>query len=323
MHQSPQVSIVVCTRERPADLANCLQALQPAVLRGHELIVVDNAPQSSRTAALVARFPARYLVEPTPGLDRARNCGLLAARHGIVAFTDDDAVPAHDWAEAIAAPLADSSVGCATGLVLPLELATEAQRRFEVYCAHRRVATQRSFAAPATPAAAAGIVGMGANMALPRELALRLGGFDMRLDGGTATRSGGDTDMFARVLDAGTRIVYTPEARVYHRHRREMAELRHCLFGYGVGLYAFLTKRLLEHGDADALLVAARWLVGPTLKASWRALHGQPAVSPALLACEAFGALYGPLAYWRERRQNSQYICGECGGNTTHELRSN
>ena len=51
---------------------------------------------------------------------------------------------------------------------------------------------------------------MGANMAYRRDLVLALGGFDVRLDAGTSTRSGGDTDMFARVLDAGRRTSTPP-----------------------------------------------------------------------------------------------------------------
>jgi len=185
--------------------------------------------------------------------------------------------------------------------VLPAELEPRAQRRFETYCAHRRIFARQEFAAPQTPPATAGIVGMGANMALRRDLVLALGAFDPRLDGGTPTCSGGDTDMFARVLAAGSRLVYTPDARVLHRHRREEAELRRCVFGYGVGLTAFLTKRVLEEHDPYALVVAARWTAGPSLKAAWKWLRGRPATDPDLLLLEALGAVVGPLRYWRTR----------------------
>jgi GT2 family glycosyltransferase len=296
------VSVVVCTHERPEDLRRCLDGLLPAAAAGHQVIVVDNAPRSERTLALVARYPFRYLCEPRVGLDYARNRGLRAAKHAIVAYTDDDAVPDSGWVDAIAQPFADPEVGCVTGLVLPLELNTRAQERFELYCAHRRSFARRVFAAPATPPAAAGIVGMGANMGLRRDMALRLGGFDTRLDGGTPTRSGGDTDIFARVLDAGARIVYTPDALVWHRHRSDEPALRRCIFGYGVGLYSFLTKRIVEQWDIGALPVAARWLLGPIVKAAWRYARGDEAVPPVLLALEAAGACLGPLRYLAARR---------------------
>jgi GT2 family glycosyltransferase len=150
-----------------------------------------------------------------------------------------------------------------------------------------------------TPPSTAGVAGMGANMALRRELALRNGGFDPRLDGGMPTCSGGDTDMFAQILDSGAQIVYTPDALVWHRHRQDMADLRSCIFGYGVGLYSFLTKRLLEQGDWYALVTAARWWAGPLVKAAWRALRGQPIPDAELLVREAAGAFFGPLRLWQ------------------------
>jgi GT2 family glycosyltransferase len=300
------LSIVVCTHERPDDLRRCLDALLPLAAQGHEVIVIDNAPRTTRTRDVAAAYPFRYLCEPRQGLDNARNCGLRSATHPIVAYTDDDAAPDINWARAIAAPFVDPSVGCVTGLVLPVELETPAQEQFEIYCANRRTFVRRVFVASEIPPAAGGVAGMGANMAVRRELTLRLGGFDPRLDGGTPTESGGDTDMFARILASGAQIVYTPDALVWHRHRREMAQLRRCIFGYGVGLYSFLTKRLLEQCDREALVIGVRWLLGPLIKACWNKLRGRLTVSPILLLLEVAGACLGPLRLWqamvKERR---------------------
>lgn len=294
------VSIVVCTHERPDDLQRCLNGLLPLFEAGHEVLVVDNAPCSPRTAQIAARYPFRYLCEPRIGLNNARNCGLQAARHSIVAFTDDDAVPDANWVNALGQPFAAPEVGCVTGLVLPLELETPAQEQFEIYCAHRRSFVQQVFAAPQLPPAAAGVAGMGANMAVRRELVLSLGGFDPRLDGGTATCSGGDTDMFARILEAGFQIVYNPDALVWHRHRRDELELRKCIFGYGVGLYSFLTKRLVEARDWQTCLIAVRWWVGPFVKAAQHYWRGEATVPLVLLLAEAGGAFLGPWRFWQE-----------------------
>lgn len=299
------ISIVVCTHERPADLRRCLDALLPLAAAGHEVLVVDNAPRTAHTAEVAARYPFRYLLEPRQGLDHARNCGLRAAQHAIVAYTDDDAVPDAAWADAIAAPFESAVVGCVTGLVMPLELETPAQELFELYCAHRRTFERVVLSAPAVAPATAGIAGMGANMALRRDLALRLGSFDPRLDGGTPTCSGGDTDMFARVLDSGQQIVYTPDALVWHRHRREDEALRQCLFGYGVGLSSFLTKRLIEARDWRAAIVGARWWLGPLVKAGQRRLRNEPSLPLRLLLQEAAGMPFGPLRLRQATRQQA------------------
>ncbi|HEY2898403.1 MAG TPA: glycosyltransferase, partial [Gemmatimonadaceae bacterium] len=75
VHVAPQVSVAVCTRNRPADLALCLDAIMRMSDRAAEVLVVDNAPSSDATERLVRdRYPSvRYVLEPRPGLDWARN----------------------------------------------------------------------------------------------------------------------------------------------------------------------------------------------------------------------------------------------------------
>lgn len=287
-------SIVVCTRDRSDLLRTCLEALRPHAVQGHQVIIVDNAPSDDATALLVGQYPYRYICEPTPGLNVARNRGVAAAQHDIVAFTDDDCSPDPAWLRALTAPFADPLVGATTGLVMPLELETPAQERFEAYSANRRVFRRRFLRAPQTPPSTAGIAGMGANMAFRRERLERLGGFDPRFDGGTPTLSGGDTELFARILDAGGTIAYRPDALVWHRHQREIADVRRVVFGYGVGVSAVLWKRFRENADRRALVTAVRWLAGPPLKAVWNRLRARPAASADLVALEALGFLHGP-----------------------------
>jgi hypothetical protein len=109
--------------------------------------------------------------------------------------------------------------------------------------------------------------------------------------------------MFARVLDAGHVIVYTPDAQVWHRHRRSTREVRSCVFGYGVGVYSMLTKRLLEQGDLGALITAARWFVGPVVKAASAKAGRRPAPRWDIVLAETAGAAIGPFCYayeaWR------------------------
>lgn len=294
-----KASIVVCTRERPGLLATCLQALAPHAAAGCQVIVVDNAPITDAAARLVSQYPYRYILEAEPGLNRARNRGLEAATGDVVAFTDDDCLPDPGWVAALTAAYQDPRVGGVTGLVMPYELETPAQRRFEAYCSNRRIFHERIFQSPQWPPSRAGAVGMGANMSFRRSLLESLGGFDIRFDGGTPALSGGDTEMFARLLDKGYKLVYRPDALVLHRHPRREASLRRVIFGYGVGLYAFLAKRLVEDRDGSVLLTALRWLAGPPVKALWNRVTGRPGAPLDLVFYEFWGSLHGPLRYFR------------------------
>jgi glycosyltransferase involved in cell wall biosynthesis len=292
-----KVSIVVCTRNRPEMLRSCLSGLFPIHQKGHEIVVVDNAPDTDSSYQLVKEYPYKYIVEPRIGLNHARNRGFENSSHNIVAFTDDDCIPEKEWLEALTGPFMDETVWGTTGLVIPFELETVAQDHFEDYCANRRIFYRKFFSSPPTAPSEAGIVGMGANMSFRREILERLGGFDTRFDGGTPTLSGGDTEFFSRVLASGGRIVYRPDALVRHRHVDGDKALQRVIYGYGVGLYAFLMKRLVEEHDLSVLKTAPRWIVGPPIKAVQNRLLRRPAASWNLVFSEFAGSLRGPLIF--------------------------
>lgn len=102
----PRVSVVIATWRRPALLERCLRALcaQRIDPDAYEVVIADDGCEA-RIAALVRRlaaeFPARRLVYVAAALTRgpagARNVGWRHARAPLIAFTDDDTVPAPDW----------------------------------------------------------------------------------------------------------------------------------------------------------------------------------------------------------------------------------
>ena len=112
----PFLTVIVCTHERPRYLATCLAALEAGhgpddAASGIEwcLMVVDSAssaPAAAEIATLAAAYGAQLLRVDEPGLSLARNAGLAAAVTPWVAYIDDDARVAPDWARAIAATVA-------------------------------------------------------------------------------------------------------------------------------------------------------------------------------------------------------------------------
>ena len=94
----PSATIAICTRNRTDDLRRCLDALIKLPNDGQEILVIDNAPSNDDTLKLVEDYSkVRYVREPRPGLNIARNRALKEASNEIVAFTDDDAVPDQLW----------------------------------------------------------------------------------------------------------------------------------------------------------------------------------------------------------------------------------
>jgi GT2 family glycosyltransferase len=298
-------TVAICTRERPDDLSRALRAVQALDPAPCEILIVDNNPASERTRMLVKTFASvKYVCEPRRGLDAARNRALREARHGIVAFSDDDAAPEPSWLGALLAPFSEPQVWCTTGLTLPLELETPAQEWFERYTPFSRGFARRVFDGIRDDPAAVGAIGAGANMAVRRAVLDQFGGFDEALDAGTPACSGGDHDMFGRILAAGYRIVYEPAAVSWHRHRRTWPELRDAVRGYGAGVYAMWTRRLLIDGEVGVLRQAFRWLRHGQLPTLVRALRGRPDAVPLdLIRAELAGCVAGPGAYFKSRRQ--------------------
>jgi GT2 family glycosyltransferase len=295
----PLVTVAICTRDRPEDLRRCLQALTRLPDDGQEILVVDSCSRSDEPRAVVADFPqVRYLREPYPGLNRARNRALKEASHPIIAFLDDDVIPDRDWLRNITRNFSDPRVMCVCGLTMPLELETEAQVWFEHYTSFSRGFYRKEFDKDNLHPLAAGQAGAGASMALRSEVLSCVGLFDESLDAGTPTHSGGDTEMFSRILEAGYRIVYEPAILSWHRHRKTWQDLRKVIYGYGVGTYAYWTKRLLEDGQWSVFLLAWYWAWQTQFPNLLKSLLRLPGSTPVdLLLQELKGCLAGPRAY--------------------------
>jgi GT2 family glycosyltransferase len=301
----PSATVVVCTRDRPADLARALASLRAACPSDVGVLVVDNAPSDDRARHVAAEHGAAYVLEPRPGQAWARTRGIELADTELVLFTDDDVVVDAGWVDALRRPFADRDVAAVTGLVMPFELETDAQHWFERhYGFSARGWIRREVDATTVSPLAAGTVGAGASMAFRRQIARSLGAFTTELGPGTAASAGDDTYALYRLLSHGHVIVYEPDAIAWHRHRVDDASLRRQVRGYGTATACLLLRWLVDHGEGDALSVAwwhARRYFAPRL---WTSLRGAPDAPPlALTLAELRGWLAGPRAFAVTRRR--------------------
>jgi glycosyltransferase involved in cell wall biosynthesis len=312
--RGPAATVAICTRDRPDDLRRCLQGLQQmqdgAQDARQEVLVVDSASRGPETRSVVESFVGtRYVRLERGGLNVARNAAMQAAGGEIVAFIDDDAVPDAGWLDAHRAAFDHPLTMASTGLTLPLELESEAQEQFEAVSSFSRGFEPRTFDHRNMHPLTAGRAGAGVNMALRRTLVGLVGPFDEALDAGTPTHSGGESEMLARIIAGGYRIIYTPAALNWHRHRRSMAELRHTIYGYGAGVYAFWTSHTIKYGEWAVPLVAGKWFwynQFPTLLRSAARVPGAP---PWPLPWDELrGCLAGPWAYWQARKQARRQV---------------
>jgi GT2 family glycosyltransferase len=309
--EAGDVSLVICTRDRPEALQRCLASLKNQCSPPGELIVVDNSRDGS-ARAICARFPDVIPVhEPRPGLSRARNTGIRATSRPIIVFTDDDVEPHACWLSEIMRAFRNHDVLCMTGLVLPASLATQAQREFQFTLGafggsfipllfdHRFYAETRSVGPQVWR------IGAGANMAFRRSAFERAGLFDERLGAG-ASGCSEDSELWYRLLALGGSCLYEPRAVVFHHHRETWPELMNQVRVYMRGHVSALIAQADAFGDRANLKRIAwqlpryflRTALASLVKRRWRRL-------PILLA-EIRGWLAGLVYFlrpgWRRGR---------------------
>jgi GT2 family glycosyltransferase len=305
------VSVIICTRDRPEPLEACLCAI--AACRGpvREIVVVDNAPTTSATRDVAARFPGvRYVLEPRAGLSRARNAGLRATSGEIVAFTDDDVIVQPEWAARLARAFDAPDVASVTGLVLPASLATESEWLFERAFGgfgrgYRRMRyDQTFFSAARRKGAPVWQIGAGANMALRRSALERVGDFDVRLGAGAAGCSE-DSELWYRLLTAGYACVYEPAAVVHHHHRASLSDLRHQMRMYTRGHVTALLAQFERHrhwGNIYRILLAMPWYYTRLFLRDSLGVWPNP---QPMLGAQVRGAIDGIGYYFAHRRDGN------------------
>lgn len=306
-----RLSVVICTCERPVELARCLASLTASISPPDEIVVVDNAPQGPLARAAVEAVPGvRYVAEPHRGLAIARNTGIRAARGDLVAFTDDDTVVHPTWTARVRDAFSDPALLALTGLVLPAALDTEAQQVFE----HELGGFGQGFRtldfdaeffrAYRWKGVPVWLIGAGANMAFRRRAFDLVGLFDERLGAGAAGCNE-DSELWYRLLAEGQRCRYDPSVIVVHHHRADEAALRRQIRAYMRGHVTALLVQYERHRHAGNLLrlftILPRYYASVLLSGL---LYGF-GLRHRLLASELAGCAEGAGYYLRHRRRRS------------------
>jgi glycosyltransferase involved in cell wall biosynthesis len=193
-----------------------------------EVIIADDG-STTPVAEVVAAFHARLDVTirsaPHAGPSHARNVGAEHARGRYLAFTDDDCEPTPGWLSALdirASGAPGAIIGGQTLNALPENLySTLSHLVLEVAYAYYNADPDHAHFFASN------------NLAVPAGPFLELGGFD------PAFTTAEDRDLCARWTESGGRLVYAPDAIVYHAHALTIAGLWRQHFAYGRGAYRF------------------------------------------------------------------------------------
>jgi glycosyltransferase involved in cell wall biosynthesis len=218
------ITVLICTRNRDAILKRVL-SLHPGLALpegwSREYVIVDNG-STDQTRQVVedfrdrADFPVQYVHEARPGHSIALNSGCKAAKGEIIAFTDDDAIPADQWLVEIIRSISELGNDWVYGPVRPI---WEYGNKPFWYGkkTSQWVACLDYGDSPFAPTDLSTPFA-GVNHACKTDRIFKLGLYDEKkgLRGDGKTYTGNDDDLYAKAIERQFRVYYNPKASVNH-----------------------------------------------------------------------------------------------------------
>ena len=220
----PEISVIICTRNRADIIPDALNSLKNQSLIGakYEVIVIDQSTDY-KTADLLKNYPDyRYIKLDSRGIPYSRNEGFRQATGDIIVYVDDDVFFSSDYLENILSFFRDSELSpdiiggktCLkflsakpdwiTGSLLGVLAASDFGEKPNVYDNHPKHV-------PYT-----------CNIAIKRECLEKVGGFSSRIIGIDPELDFGEDVIFAnQARNLGYNLVYCPKMLVHHKIQQE------------------------------------------------------------------------------------------------------
>jgi glycosyltransferase involved in cell wall biosynthesis len=164
-------SFVIPVLNEEACIAACIQSIKAQDEAQVEIIIVDNGC-TDRTVEIARQLGCRVVNEEKPGLSNARNRGARAAQGEIVCFIDADGVLSGNWLAAARRGFANPRIGGVSGLSIYTHPNLMKQLLYNLYV----VAT--SGGALLSSVLFSRMIFAGNNLAIRRDLFLRIGGYE-------------------------------------------------------------------------------------------------------------------------------------------------
>jgi glycosyltransferase involved in cell wall biosynthesis len=218
-----KVSVVIISRNEEVYIKDLLDSLVTQTISPHEIIVVD-AESDDNTQQIVRRYMKKYdfvklYIEPgTRG--EGRNYGANKATGEIIAFIDADCIANSFWIQELIEGMKKGDVVAGQSVRLGYHAFSELER---VGIIHKGV----------------DVTYPSCNLAYSKKVFNKIDGFDSNF------KEAEEVDLNFRAVDSGYKLIYKPEAVVYHRVRESIKGFIKQSFWYGFG-----RKELtLKHGS--------------------------------------------------------------------------
>jgi glucosyl-dolichyl phosphate glucuronosyltransferase len=229
------ITVILCTYNRAHSLLEALRSvaassLPPSV--AWEVLIVDNNSRDN-TREIAQEFCRqcpdrfRYIFEPQQGKSFALNSGIRQSQGDVLAFMDDDVTVEPTWLYNLTHALESNEWSGAGGRIIlewpasiPYWLTTDGPYARHGFPGFDQGREAKELVGPP----------FGTNMAFLREVFVKHGGFrtDLGPNPGSQIRAE-DTEFGRRLIQAGERLRYEPDAVVHHPVPADKLNKRHIL----------------------------------------------------------------------------------------------
>jgi glycosyltransferase involved in cell wall biosynthesis len=234
MNRQIEYSIIIPVYNSAAILPRCLNAiLHQSIDRArYEIIVVDDGSTDQTVSLAQEIFKGDALTQviaaPHGGPAAARNAGARAASGEIILFTDSDCEPALNWIESLTTAFNETNVVGAKGVYRTRQrslVARFVQQEYQTKYDHMLSLTSIDFIDTYSAA-------------YRRAAFLSNGGFDETF----TTASVEDQEFSFRLARRGQRLVFAPDAIVFHQH--DASPLEYFRRKFNIGYWKAYVLRL-------------------------------------------------------------------------------
>jgi GT2 family glycosyltransferase len=213
-----QVSVILVNYNGGEQVLECLHSLELCGQDGSEIIVVDNASVDGSPASINMMFPDVRLLQSTTnlGYGGGNNLGACYSQGRYIAFLNPDILVQRGWLDALRRALdADSTAGLATARILLKDRPDTINTcGIDVHISGLSMCRGMGHPRQAFNTQCEVTAVSGAAFMIRRDLFFQLGGFDSRY-----FLYMEDIDLSLRARLAGWRILFVPNAMVYHDYK--------------------------------------------------------------------------------------------------------
>lgn len=206
-------TIGIPTRRRPECIKTVLACISKQTRKPECVIILEQEQNHGELFTKTAKkygLPLQYIYRDTANTPAARNAILAHTKTPVILFLDDDSEPSPEWAKYMCASFRDPSVGGCVGRSETTDQPNEPDRRDTGRVSW--LGTVSDGFSSVIPQDVDTVIGCNAGFLV--DIVKRIGGFDEKYTG-NAMRE--ETDMSLRVKHAGYRIIFEPNAFIFHR----------------------------------------------------------------------------------------------------------